>query len=57
MREALRAKGNYVMNSPFFSGTSKLDRIQIAAEAVNLTLTREEWFRIWCAGVGRVSVP
>jgi len=38
-------------------GTSQLDRIQAAAESVNITLTREEWFRVWCAGVGRAGVP
>jgi predicted oxidoreductase len=38
-------------------GTTKIDRIQVGVDALKISLTREEWFRIWCAGVGRRSVP
>ncbi|WP_394203575.1 aldo/keto reductase [Marinagarivorans algicola] len=37
-------------------GTSKVERVQAAAEAVNLQLSREQWYRIWEASNG-ASVP
>ncbi len=37
-------------------GTGKLARLQAAAEAVKIKLTRDQWFRIWCASTG-VNVP
>jgi len=38
-------------------GTTKKDRIDAAVESLNIHLTREEWFKIWCAGAGRAEVP
>jgi predicted oxidoreductase len=37
-------------------GTGKLDRIRSAAGATKLTLTREQWYRIWMASTGH-EVP
>ncbi|MEI6232084.1 MAG: aldo/keto reductase [Planctomycetota bacterium] len=37
-------------------GTGKVQRLEAAAEAVNLKLTREQWFKIWSASTG-VNVP
>ena len=34
------------------SGTRRLERIQAAARARELELSREEWFEIWCASTG-----
>jgi predicted oxidoreductase len=37
-------------------GTGKLERITKAAEALNIKLTRQQWFEIWVAGQG-TNVP
>lgn len=37
-------------------GTGKLERVQAAADAVNLRLTRQEWFTVWEASNGH-EVP
>lgn len=37
-------------------GTGKLERVQAAADAVNLHLTRQEWFTVWEASNGH-EVP
>jgi predicted oxidoreductase len=37
-------------------GSGKRNRIESAARAVELDLTREQWFRIWCASSGH-EVP
>jgi len=37
-------------------GSRQLERLQSAAEAEKLTLTREQWFRIWAASTGH-EVP
>ncbi len=37
-------------------GTSKIERVQAATEAVKLQLSREQWYRIWEASNG-ASVP
>ena len=37
-------------------GTGKLSRIQSAIEAKNVSLSREQWYRIWQASTGH-SVP
>ena len=37
-------------------GTGKLERITKAAEAMNIQLSRQQWFEIWVAAQG-VSVP
>ena len=34
------------------TGTQRLDRIVAAVAAVPLTLTREEWFELYCAAKG-----
>ena len=34
-------------------GTSKINRIQLAVDASNLKLEREEWFMLWRASTGR----
>lgn len=33
-------------------GTGRLSRIRKAAEALELTLSRDQWFEIWCASTG-----
>jgi len=38
-------------------GTSNTARIQSAAEALDVKLTRPQWYQIWCASVGREDVP
>lgn len=37
-------------------GTGRLSRLRDAAEAEHLSLSREQWFRLWCASAGR-DVP
>ncbi len=37
-------------------GTGRLSRIRKAADALALTLSRDQWFDIWCASTGR-DVP
>ena len=37
-------------------GTGKKHRIESAARAVEVSLSREQWFRIWCASAGH-GVP
>ncbi|MEM7105862.1 MAG: aldo/keto reductase [Bacteroidota bacterium] len=37
-------------------GTARPERLKVAANAVNLSLTREEWFEIWQASIGK-EVP
>ncbi len=37
-------------------GTGRLSRIRKAVEALDLSLSREQWFEIWCASTGR-DVP
>ena len=37
-------------------GTGKVQRLRAAADAVKITLTREQWFKIWSASTG-VNVP
>jgi len=34
-------------------GTSKIERVQAAVEATNISMTREEWFMLWRASIGR----
>jgi predicted oxidoreductase len=34
-------------------GTSKIERVRSAAGAEELTLSREQWFRIWVASTGK----
>lgn len=34
------------------TGTGRLERIEAAARAGELSLSREEWFEIWCASTG-----
>ncbi len=33
-------------------GTGKIERIKAAADATNITLSREQWYRIWSASTG-----
>ena len=35
------------------TGTGRFERIQAAARATNVQLSREEWFEIWCASTGQ----
>lgn len=37
-------------------GTSKIERVRTAVEAIDISLTREQWYRIWEASNG-ASVP
>jgi Predicted oxidoreductase len=37
-------------------GTSKIERVKVAVQAANLTLNREQWYRIWEASTGH-AVP
>lgn len=37
-------------------GTGRLSRIRKAVEALDVSLSREQWFEIWCASTGR-DVP
>ncbi|HPC96339.1 MAG TPA: aldo/keto reductase [Sedimentisphaerales bacterium] len=37
-------------------GTGRLSRIRKAVEALDLSLSRDQWFEIWCASTGR-DVP
>ena len=37
-------------------GTGKLQRLRAAADAMTITLTREQWFKIWSASTG-ANVP
>ena len=37
-------------------GSGKIERVQMAVEALNIELTREQWFRIWVASKGH-GVP
>ncbi|AWX44066.1 putative oxidoreductase YcsN [Flagellimonas maritima] len=34
-------------------GTSKIERIKAASEALNISLTHEEWYMLWQAALGR----
>lgn len=34
-------------------GTSRIERVQAALEATNISMTREEWFMLWRASIGR----
>jgi len=34
-------------------GTSKIERVQAAVEATNISMTREEWFMLWRASIGK----
>jgi predicted oxidoreductase len=34
-------------------GTSKMERIPVAAAALNVHMTSEEWFMLWCASTGQ----
>jgi predicted oxidoreductase len=47
----------WVLNHPArivpILGSGRIDRIQRAAQAETLSLSREEWFTIWCASTGR----
>ncbi|MDZ5473970.1 aldo/keto reductase [Bacillus sp. 31A1R] len=35
------------------AGSGKIERIKSAAHAVNITLTRQQWFKIWIASLGK----
>ncbi|KHT64721.1 oxidoreductase [Photobacterium gaetbulicola] len=37
-------------------GSGKIDRVQAAVEALDITLTREQWYRVWVASKGH-GVP
>ncbi|MCK5078222.1 MAG: oxidoreductase, partial [Calditrichia bacterium] len=37
-------------------GTGKIERIQKAKEALDINLTREQWYSVWCASKGH-EVP
>ena len=34
-------------------GTSRIERVQAALEATNISITREEWFMLWRASIGK----
>lgn len=34
-------------------GTSRIERVQAAVEATNISITREEWFMLWRASIGQ----
>jgi predicted oxidoreductase len=34
-------------------GTSRIERVQAAVEATNISMTREEWFMLWRASIGK----
>lgn len=34
-------------------GTSRIERVQTALEATNISITREEWFMLWRASIGK----
>ncbi len=34
-------------------GTSRIERVKAAVEATNVSMTREEWFMLWRASIGR----
>ena len=48
----LRHPANFVI----VLGTGNLDRIKTAVEAEKIKLSREQWFKIWTASMGR-EVP